>query len=239
MAEVELELDVPCVHFPELPNLLEIELIGGVRLSAFLDFSKGMPNPASVVFSLLQQLAPVLAGLAPILNILAVIKALADFATNPLVKGPDLIIAINKIASMFVALTPAGIAVTIVGILRVIITFLQSFIVQLKAVLEFQAKIALIEQEISLDPAKANLVLSATISCAKANADIAMQQTMASLGPLQPLLAMVQIIAGIAGLSLALPDLSASASASGGLEMIASLEEAITNIQGVIDSLPV
>ncbi|HEY8947049.1 MAG TPA: hypothetical protein VIM73_22550, partial [Polyangiaceae bacterium] len=170
MAELHADIDVPCFRLPELPAVLEIELIGGVRLSAFLDFSKGMPNTASVVFSLLQQLSPVLAGLAPILNILAVIKALADFATNPLVKGPDLIVAINKIAGMFVALTPAGIAVTIAGILRAIIAFLQSFIVQLRAVIEYQAKIALVEQEIALDPAKANLVLSATLSCAKANA---------------------------------------------------------------------
>ena len=95
------EVDIPCVELPELPDIPEIELIGGAKLRGLLDFSKGMPDNCSVTFNLMGQLAPILAALLPVLNILCVIQALGKFATNPLVNGPDLITAIQKVADYF------------------------------------------------------------------------------------------------------------------------------------------
>lgn len=231
------EVSIPCVKFPELPEIPKITLIGGVELNGFLDFSVGMPSDCSATFSLMGQLAPSLAGLVPILNILGVIKALADFATNPLMKGPDLIIAIEKVAGMFVALTPAGIAVTIKGVLELIINFLSCFISQLKSAIKFQADIGLLQQQVELDASLASPVLTASISCAQANAEITMQQAMGSLGPIKPLLDVVNIIAGIAGL----PAIEVEVSASAGADMtgvISSLEEMINTLKTAIGSLP-
>lgn len=232
-----VSVNIPCVPFPEVPELPNIKLIGGVELGGFLDFSVGMPTQCSVTMNLMAQLAPVLAGLAPILNILAVLKALADFASNPLVKGPDLIAAINKIAGLFISLTPAGIAVTIKGVLTLLINFLNCFISQLEASVKFQADLGQIQQSIELDPSLATPVLTASLSCAQANAEISMQQAMASLGPVKPLLDIVGVIAGIAGLPLELPDMSVGADADmAGL--IASMREATTSLQSVIEGLP-
>lgn len=231
------EVSIPCVKFPELPEIPKITLIGGVELNGFLDFSAGMPSDCSATFSLMGQLAPSLAGLVPILNILGVIKALADFATNPLMKGPDLIAAIEKVAGMFVALTPAGIAVTIKGVLELIINFLSCFISQLKNAIKFQADISLLQQQVELDASLASPVLTASISCAQANAEITMQQAMGSLGPIKPLLDVVNIIAGIAGL----PAIEVEVSASAGADMtgvISSLEEMINTLKTAIGSLP-
>jgi hypothetical protein len=231
------EVSVPCVKFPALPEIPKITLIGGVELNGFLDFSAGMPTDCSATFSLMQQLTPSLACLVPILNILGVIKALADFASNPLVNGPDLIAAIDKIAGMFLALTPAGIAVTIKGVLELIINFLSCFIAQLKSAVKFQADLSLIEESVALDPSLSSPVLTASLSCAQANAEITMQQAMGALGPIKPLLDVVNIIAGIAGLPAIEINLSASAGADT-TEVISSLEEAINGLKAAINSLP-
>jgi hypothetical protein len=231
-------VDFPCVKLPKLPDVIDVSLPGGVKLSAFLDFSKGMPTDCTVAFSLLQQLAPVLASLAPLLNILGVIKALADFATNPLVKGPALIQAIEKLAGFFVALTPAGIAVTIADILKLIIGFLECFITQLEAVVKMQADLALVRDKLSQQEAAGdvNLVLQASLACAEANASVAMDQVMASLGPIKPLLDIVTTVAGIANLPLKLPGLSVSGGDS--VQAVASLREAVDSLNQVIQSLP-
>lgn len=236
MVQVQVDANVPCIRLPELPQIPEVQLFGGITISGFLDFSKGMPTDCSVTFSIMQQLAPLLASLAPILNILGVVKALADFATNPLMKGPDLIAAIDKVASLFISLTPAGIAVTIAGILRVIIGFLKCFITQLEAVIDFQAQIGLIRAELEANPGQGSIVLQAQLSCAEANAEVSMQQVMASMGPIAPLLDIVTTVAGIAGLSLAMPSLSGG---GGAADVIDSLKGAITSIEDVINSLPV
>jgi hypothetical protein len=229
------EVNLPCVQFPKLPQVPNITLPGSVELSGFLDFSAGMPTDCSVTFNLMGQLAPVLASLAPILNILGVLKALADFATNPLMKGPDLIAAIGKLSKLFLALTPAGIAITIKGVLSLIINFLSCFISQLEAAVKFQADIALIQQGLGSDTSP---VLLASLSCAQANAEIVMQQTMGSLGPIAPLLSVVNIIGGIAGLTIEMPaiDVSAGGDITGA---ISSLHQAIDSLKAVLDSLPV
>jgi hypothetical protein len=233
----ELEIEIPCVKLPEVPPLFDVQLIGGAKLTGFLDFSAGIPTDCSVMMNLMAQLSPALAGLAPILNILGVLKALADFASNPLVKGPDLIEAIGKLAGLFVALTPAGIAITIKGVLNLIITFLKCFIDQLQSVIALQAQLAELQASMAADPSIVSPVLTASLDCASANAELAMQQTMASLGPIAPLLALVNIIGSIAGIQIEVPAMDMSAGAD--IEsVIQSLEDKITALQDVIQSLP-
>lgn len=234
MASVE----VPCVKLPELPDIPVISLLGGAKLSALLDFSKGMPDNCSVHFNLLAQLQPVLAALVPLLNILCVIQALAKFASNPLVNGPDLLASIEKVAGMFITLTPPGIAIIIVDILRLIIGFLNCFIDILKSNLSFQADIGLSAELAEKEFDVPNLALEASIECAQVNAGISMDQAMATLSPLEPLLDIVNSIAGIAGLELALPSLDVSAGADS-LQVVEDLEAAIESIEAVIDALPV
>jgi hypothetical protein len=235
-----VSIDIPCIKLPEVPEIPNIQLFAGVELNGFLDFSTGIPDDCKVTFNLLAQLAPTLAGLAPILNILCVLQALAAFATNPLTKGPDLIKAIEKLASMFISLTPAGIAVTIKGILELIIKFLNCFITALESNITLQAEISLSQQNIELNVDLGNPVLEASLKCAMANAELAMQHTMASLGPIEPILSIVNMIAGIAGLSLELPALSVSADQDlqDLTETLTSMRNTITSLQQVIDSLP-
>jgi hypothetical protein len=230
-------IQVPCVPLPELPEIPSITLIGGASLSGFVDFSQGMPTDCSVTFSLMQQLAPVLAALAPLLKILKVLQALKATAESAFLNAGDLITALGDLGGLFLSLTPAGIAVTVAGILRMIIGFLKCFITQLESVVKVQADIALIEANVAADPALGSAVLTASLSCAQANAELSMQSAMASLGPVQPLLDMVTMLGEIAGLPLSL---SLNVSAGGELAgTLTSLRETITQIEGVINSLPV
>jgi len=227
------EVSIPCVKFPALPEIPSIELLGGIKINGFLDFSQGMANHCSVNMSLMQQLSPLLASLAPILQILGVIKALADFASNPLVNGPDLIIEITKVAKLFISLTPAGMAVTIAGILRLIISFLNCFIAQLEATLKFQANLEVARATLAIEP---NLVLEASLACAEVNASIALEQTMGALGPIQPLLDVVGIIGGIAGISLTMPSLEGGADP---VAALASVKSAIEGLDSALKALPI
>ena len=230
-------IEIPCVELPEVPKIPSITLIGGAELKAFLDVSAGVPDGCSVALNLMGQLTPALAGLTPILKILGVLKALADFATNPLVKGPDLIAAIDELAPLFLALTPAGIAVTVRGILGVVVDFLACFVSRLEAAVSFQADVARIQAKVDADPELVTPVLTASLSCAGLNAQLSMDQTMASLGPIEPLLGIVSTIAGIAGLSLSLPEFSGGGD-GGPAELVESLNSAVESLKGVIDSLP-
>jgi hypothetical protein len=230
-----VEVTVPCVELPEVPEIPSVTLIGGAELKAFLDFSVGEPDDCAVTFNLMAQLAPALAGLSPILQILQVLKALAEFATNPLIKGPDLIAAIDKLAVLFLALTPAGIALTVKGILNVIIDFLACFVGRLESAVSFQADLAALQAQLDENPELVSPILTASISCAQANAQISMDQTMASLGPLEPLIGIVGSIAGIAGLSLSLPSIPAEGSAT---ELVESLKTTIDGLKDVVASLP-
>ncbi len=148
-----------------------------------------------------------------------------------------MIAAINKIAGMFIALTPAGIAITIKGVLNLIINFLSCFLSQMQAAIDFQAKIASIQAQANSDPSLSSPVLLASLACANANAEVAMQQAMGALGPIKPLLDVVNIIGGIAGLTLEMPDMSTSGGAEAS-HTIAKMNEVINSLKLVLANLP-
>jgi hypothetical protein len=229
------ETSVPCVPLPEVPEIPSVMLPGGAELKALLNFAEGIPDDCTVTFNLMGQLAPALASLSPILQILTVLKALADFASNPLVKGPDLIEAIDKLESLIFALTPGGMALTVRGVLNLIVNLLGCFVEQLESVVKVQAELVALQAQLEASPQLASPVLTASISCATANAKISMDQTMAALGPIEPLFGIVTLIAGIAELPLSLPSLSGAGDVSA---MIESTKSAVDTLKDVIQSLP-
>ncbi len=234
----EVDIDIPCVKLPELPEIPSIKLVGGAELRAFLDMSKGMPNNCSVTMSLMAQISPLLASLSPLIQIVGVIEAIGNFAKNPLVNAPDLVAKISELAQLFASFTPAQIAVTIAGVLKLLVSFLECVITMLSSSISFQAEIAGIRGEYDLDLNPPSLVLQASLDCAEANAELALEQASAMMGPVEPLLAIVGTLSSLAGISLDLPstDLSASADASAAIE---ALEDAVGGLKAALDSLPV
>lgn len=227
-------IEIPCIKLPEPPEIPSITLIGGAKLSGFADLSKGMPTDCQVTLSLLGQLAPALAALAPILQILGVVKAIADFASNPLVNGPDLIAEIGKIAGLFVSITPAGLAPTIVGILQLLIAFLKCVIGLMSSAIDVQAEIALQKAELEVSGEPISLVLQASIDCAELNASIALDQAGAMLGPIAPLADVIGVVAGLVGIEIAMPSVDVSAAADV-QAAVGQLEAAVTALEEAVE----
>src|SRR5262249_1376796 len=137
-----LDLEIPCPAVPKIPKIPNINILGMAELKGFLDFSVGSPRDCTLSINLLVQLAPLLASLTCLLRILAVINALKDAveSTPPFSKVGDLLSKIGDMATTcFGALIPLNIAITIKGVLELIISFLICFLEQLDSLISFQA----------------------------------------------------------------------------------------------------
>jgi hypothetical protein len=229
---------VACIALPKIPEIPSITLLGGAELKGFVDFSQGMPTDCKVTFNLLLQLSPLLASMACLFKILNVIGKLQDFAnaaTDPINKlpgaVPDLVQAIDELKDCIPALAFAQVFIMLKGILSLIINFLLCFISQLESIVNIQISI-------DLGAAEGNPVLLTALTCALDNAQTSMDNLMLSLQPIQPILMVVTMVAGIVGESISLPDLSSISVGTDHIQAITSLREAITSMQQVIDTLP-
>lgn len=215
-------VSIPCPKLPKIPSIPSIKLVGGAELRGFLDFSQGMGTDCTLTFSLLLQLSPLLASMACLLHILGAIKAAAGLAEVPPKVG-DFLAALEKLAECFVMLTPPGIALTIKGILELIINFLSCLVSNLDSLLKIQLGI-------DVDAAAGNPVLQAQLECARNNAETAMGHLTASLSPLEPLVGMVSVVCGIAQLPIQLPDLTS-------LKQPKEISATIADLKAAVDGL--
>ena len=236
---LELAAQLPCVELKPLGDIPEIKLLGGAELQAFVDVAAGPPTDCKLTLNLLVQIAPLLASTACLFKILDVISKIKDFADGAkdldIVKlgtaVPKLIDAITKLEGCIPALQIPRLVLMVSGILKLVIRFLSCFINQLESIIEFRA---------SLDFAAAdgNPVLKEALTCAQNSADAAQENLLKSIGPLKPVLDIVGMVGGLAGLSLELPD-TASLSAGGDVtSTIASVKQAIDSLQNIADNLP-
>jgi hypothetical protein len=230
MAET-LNLSVPCVKLPKIPQIPSINILGMVELKGLLDFSQGAPRDCTLAINLMLQLAPLLASMSCLLKMLAVIQAMEKFVKNPLTETTEILDKIGKLAECFGVLNPLNIAITVKGILELIITFVSCFLEQLDSLITFQASI-------DLNAAAGNPVLHASLECAKDNAQTSLDNLMLSLGAIQPLLDMTTSVAGIIGLDLKLPALSAISMQQDQTQVITTLKQATATMREAINALP-
>jgi hypothetical protein len=226
-----INLSVPCVKLPKIPQIPSISILGMVELKGLLDFSQGAPRDCTLSINLMLQLAPLLASMTCLLKILAVIKALEDTVNSGFTKTGDLLVKIGELSKCFIALTPFNIAITVKGVLELIITFVTCFLEQLESLMTFQASI-------DLNTAAGNPVLHASLECARDNAQISLDNLMLSLGAIQPLLDMTTSVADIIGLNLKLPALSAISVQKDHAQAITTLKRATATMRDAISSLP-
>ena len=231
-------ITTPCLKLPKLPEIPSITLLGGAELKGFADFSLGAPTDCKVTINLLMQLSPLLASMAclfKILNVFGKLKDFAEAAKDPITKlpgaVPKLIQAIDDLKGCIPALAPLQFVLMIKGILNLVISFLSCFLNELDSILKFQA---------TIDPqsAEGNPTLRATLICAQDNAKTSMDNLMLSLQPLQPILDMVGVVIGIAGLpALKLPNFTAIANGSDQVRTINSLKQAVDSLKTAMNAL--
>ncbi|MCA9875792.1 MAG: hypothetical protein KC441_19105 [Anaerolineales bacterium] len=227
--------DVPCVPVPDAKTIT-IPLPMGIELRSLTDISKGPPSDCALAHSLMLQISPLLGGMACLLHILEVVKALKSFAEspNPLGSLGDLATATAKAASCFVLLDPVKLCQMVKGILAVILAYIGCLIEAFESIWNFQVGI-------DLNAAQGNPVLLASLSCAQSNAETSLNSLMQSMEGVQPLIDMVNIIMEIIGQDpielspMATPSLSDLAE---GVDPLQPVKDVRDVIQAVHDALP-
>ena len=229
--------EIPCPEFPDVSADLKVTLPFG-ELKAFRDFTQGLPTDCTMSFNLLLQIQPLLASMAcmlKILNVIGKLKGFFDAGPNPFEMAKKAGEVAAAIADVGTCLPPAmflSLFITIKDILLIIINFLLCLISQLESILNFQ---------LGLDfaAAEGNPALTATLKCAQENAQRSAEHLTASIGPIQPLLDMVSMIAGIVGLNIALPPLSGTFQPGADMaEGVTKLKESVQSLKQVVDSIP-
>ena len=243
MPNIDIELDAdltsalglpPCdeIRLP-MPRPLKIQLPSGGSIQAVADLSKGIPTDCALTFSLMVQIAPLLASMDCLLKILKLLKPLVDVVSNlpmPPVKAlQEFAKAAVDLAPCFLIPTPANMIPFVRDILCLILKVLKCLLSQFKALMAM-----LRETQLQLDAAHAagNFELEETLQCAKANAEASGQQMTKAIEPIGVLLDLVGPLLGIAGVQpIKLPALGDTSD----LEALAATTKAIQGVVGTLE----
>jgi len=229
--------DIPCVKLPAPPKVPTLSLFGMLEFKGVADIGAGLPNKCSMNISLLLQLMPYISGLTCFLRVLKVIKTLGDFAgavPNPVKMGEkavDLVSTIAELSTCFGLVLPTAIIKTIKEILLLVVNLLSCLLSQLQSLISLQLSI-------DLNAAAGNPALQNSLQCALDNAQTQMDSITNSLDSLGPLLEILNTLGSLAGISITLPSIDAKASLAGPKQAIDALQNVVSTLQTVADSLP-
>jgi hypothetical protein len=222
-----------------LPEPLSITLPTGGSIKAIADLSKGIPNDCAMTFSLMMQLAPMLASMECLLKILKLLKPLVDVVTNlpmPPVKAvQEFAKAAVDLAPCFLIPTPANLIPFIRDILCLIIRVLNCLLGQLKTLVALMNGI-----QLQLDAARSagNFDLEETLQCAQANAETSGQHMTKAIEPIGVLLDLVGPLMGLAGVEpIQLPALGSKSDVNALQEVIKTLQGVVATLDVVVESL--
>lgn len=220
------------------PGKLKITLPTGGTLNAYTDMSRGVPTDCALSFSLLLQIAPVLASMDCILKILGLIAPLIKIVKGlpfpPLSAVKEFIEAAGKLVpclNMVIA-PPLNLAPFIKDILCLILRVLRCFIDQLKMIKQMVGGLGL---QLQLATAAGNTELVSALQCSQENANRAAEGAMTGLEPIFALLAMLSPFMELAQM----PALNVQLPALGSSSDVTAIEGVITSLTGVADSIQV
>jgi hypothetical protein len=225
----------PCneIRVP-LPKPLKIQLPTGGSIQAIADISKGIPSDCAMTFSLMVQIAPLLASMECLVKILKLLKPLVDVVSNlpmPPVKAlQEFAKAAVDLAPCFLVPTPASMIPFVRDILCLILRVLNCLLGQLKTLVALMGSL-----RIQLDAARAagNFELEEALQCAQENAEASGQHMTKAIEPIGVLLDLVGPMMGIAGVEpITLPSLGDQAS-------LDALQSTIQTLQGVVGTIDI
>jgi hypothetical protein len=229
----------PCeeVRIP-FPKPLKVQLPSGGSIQAFSDISKGIPTDCAMTFSLMMQIAPLLASIECLLKILKLLKPLIDIITG-LTKVPpappagaivDFIKAAGDLVPCFLIPTPANIIPFLKDLLCLIIKALNCFLGQLKTLLGVMKGLTL---QLQRATGAGNMELMQSLQCAQKNAQAQAGHLTASIEPIGVILDLAGALFGIAGVEpIKLPTMGSQTD-------IASLERTVSTVQQVVATLQI
>ncbi len=230
-----------CVDITLEPaSSLSIQLPTGGTLQAFADISKGIPTDCSLTFSLMLQIAPFLASITCLLDILKLLKPLIDIINGlPKPPSPGTILEFGKAASdlaqCLLIPTPAVMVPFIRDLLCLILKVLKCFLSQMTSLINILGPLSL---QLSAAQQSGNSELEATLACAQANAFTQAGQIMNSLGPAGALLEIAGPLFSIAGVAtIKLPALGSASDLESLNSAVQTIQSVVADIQIVVDVL--
>lgn len=221
------------------PGPLTIQLPTGGALKSFTDVSKGIPTDCALTFSLLVQIAPLLASMDCLLKILKLLKPLIDVIQGlpfPPVKAiQDFVKAAADLAPCLLIPTPAAIIPFVKDILCLILKVMQCLVGQLKSIVNIMSGLQL-QLKVATDTGNDELL--ATLQCAQENAATSASQLTKSIEPIGALLDLVGPLLALAGQQpLQLPAVGSATDVEGLKTLVTTLEGVMEAIKAVTDAL--
>jgi hypothetical protein len=198
-------------------------------MQALTDYSKGPPTQAGMLSSLLTQVVPALAAMSPILTILNTFSAIKDFSSDPL--NPNAVIKLGKALDKAINLIdPAAFVVALKSVLQLVIGYLEAFIEAMGGLLAYQASI-------DFSIAQGNSDLMASLENSSSNASVSIQQLMLSLGPIAPIMALIQPFIALSGASISLPSIASLQAEQDVAKALKTLATMLATLQQVLEAL--
>lgn len=231
----------PCnsIRLP-LPKPLKLQLPSGGSLSALADISKGIPTDCAYSFSLLMQVAPLLASMECLLKILKLLKPLIDIVNGlPAPPSPGLIKefadAVKDIIPCFLIPTPANIIPFLKDLLCLILKFLKCFLGQMKTIRGVLGGVTL---RLNTARSTGNLALAQALECAQENAQLQAQHLTAAIEPIGVILDLAGALFGIAGIpKIELKPPASPQDLDAVDQVISAINTAVIALQAAVDVL--
>jgi hypothetical protein len=240
-ADLSQLFQLPSCDDLKLPDVgdLSVQLPSGGSLQAFGDISKGIPTDCSLTFSLMLQIAPFLASLRCLLNVLKLLKPLVDIIKNlPMPPAKALVDfgeAAAALAPCLLIPTPAAMIPFVKDLLCLILRVLGCVRDQLKSLLHILGPLTL---QLNLAQQSGNDELVSTLQCAQQNAQTQAGQIMKGLGPVGVLLDLAGPLFDIAGVpAITLPSLGSASDLTALSTAVKTLDEIVGTIQIAADAL--
>jgi hypothetical protein len=212
----------------------------GGTLQGMADFTRGIPTDCSMNLNLMLQLAPMMASMDCLLQVLkfigAIVKILENF--NPLTAVGDVLDAAKGVSECLGILVPLGSTCTFVKDLAIAISTMILCVVQeLESILNILNGLQL---QISAAEASGNTDLLAALNCAQQNAQTSAEGAMQSMQPIAVLLSLAGAFFEIAGVTLnvTIPSAVPSNDLAAMQTLLTELGEAATVINQVAEALP-
>lgn len=228
-----------CVEIKAAPQSLSLTFPGGAEMNVQLP-DPGIPDPMQLAKQLMAQANAAMAPLVPVFNIIdtvialfKAVKAVPDAITslNP-GKIIETIPDVTKKASKLLKLVPQlSVPLMIVGLVDVLLMFLDGVTGQLKALIQQQVRI---QQAATRAAELGNTQLQVVVDCANANVGAQMQNLAEGAAPVNRLIALINIFMELIGLPK-LPDLSNLGSdAAAALKPIEDMVKLLKDIRATI-----
>ena len=204
--KLEKALQTPiCITLPK-PGKAEIHLPTGGTLKGVVDITKGIPDDCSLNFSLILQLAPVMASIECLVKVLKVIKPLIDVikALGPpdpptLIKVvPEFVKAAEELLPCLAVPTPLVMIPFVRDILLLIIKILNCVIGQLKTIISLLNALSL---QIGTAQAEGDAGREAALVCSQKNMHTQAAGVMSAIDPILVILSLAEPFLAIAGVS--------------------------------------